>query len=141
MHESDFIPVVVFDDDPQPLPPHTMAAARPPGRPRPDPSSHPGMNLVDVEHAWAYWNSLGSINGCDIRSGIDVVRAFRAAALQSSAGVVAFATAYRQLFDKSGERPRALDAELKKIAASALSSLGPEDREVVEWLLRSGNSQ
>ena len=90
---------------------------------------------ANLELAWKYWHALGSWHGCDIRAGMYVFRAFRAAALQSTAGVLAFAQAYKQLFESSGERPRGLDAELASSARAALTMLPAHERVIVEWLL------
>src|SRR5580700_9589251 len=58
------------------------------------------------ELAHRYWVELASLGGRDTRSGGFVIEAFRGCALVSLQGVIAFARAYRELFEKSGERPR-----------------------------------
>jgi hypothetical protein len=90
---------------------------------------------ANLELGWEYWHALGSWHGCDIRSGMYVFQAFRAVALESPSGVLAFAQAYKQLFDSSGEEPRALDPQLLRSIEAALPTLVGEDRTVVEWLL------
>ena len=89
----------------------------------------------NLELAWKYWNVLSSWHGADIRSGMYVFRAFRAAALKSPHGVLAFAQAYRELFRRSGEGPRKLDAGLASVVRASLSSLPPGERAEVQWLL------
>jgi hypothetical protein len=92
---------------------------------------------TNLDLAWEYWNALGSCNGCDIRSGMYVFEAFRPAAMQSIAGVLAFAQAYLELFDLSGEGPRQIDEALACKARSALLMLHGSEREVVQWMLDS----
>src|SRR5262245_48958355 len=103
-------------------------------------------NPTNLELAWRYWKALGSWNGSDIRSGMYVHETFRAAALQSPAGVAAFAHAYRELFEASGEGPRKLDPAISRCAESAIAKLTGSERADVEWLLKSvdkkaGNAQ
>jgi hypothetical protein len=62
---------------------------------------------ANVELASRYWVELASFGGHDVRSGAFVIEAFRGCALTSDAGAVAFARAYKELFEKSGEKPRA----------------------------------
>ena len=92
----------------------------------------------NLELAWRYWHALGSWDGCDIRAGIYVHRAFRAAALSSVAGVLAFARAYRQLFELSGEGPRSLDPAMAKACEAVLPDLVGEEWSLVKWLLDAG---
>jgi len=84
-----------------------------------------------------YWNALGLVGGCDVRSGGFVIEAYRACALASHEGVIALARAYRQLHDNSGEGPRRelFDEELLQAFATRLSALCNDDRHNVEWIL------
>jgi len=90
---------------------------------------------TDLDLAWRYWNALGSWKGHDIRSGVHVFEAFRAAAMVSVAGVVAFARAYRELCSLSGEGPRRLDPELRKAFQDALPLLHGGERKLVAWVI------
>ncbi|HJY89170.1 MAG TPA: hypothetical protein VJ255_02790, partial [Candidatus Acidoferrum sp.] len=60
-------------------------------------------------------------------------------ALASDAGVVALARAYRELFEKSGERPRAklFDKELLQALKTRLPDLSNGDQAIVQWLIAS----
>jgi hypothetical protein len=91
-------------------------------------------NLVAANR---YWNALGSVGGCDVRSGGFVIEAYRACALASHEGVSALARAYRQLYNNSGEAPRRelFDEELLEAFATRLSALRNDDRDNVEWIL------
>jgi hypothetical protein len=60
---------------------------------------------TNIEAASRYWVQLASFGGNDVRSGGFVIEAFRGCALASPAGAVAFTRAYRELFEKSGEKP------------------------------------
>jgi hypothetical protein len=93
---------------------------------------------ADLDRAWRYWRALGEYEGCDIRSGSYVVRAFRAAALASPAGAAAFSCAYFQLRACSHEGPRRcyVDRELHSALLRSLGSLTGDDRNWVEWVLR-----
>jgi hypothetical protein len=68
---------------------------------------------TNVEAASRYWVKLASFGGNDVRSGGFVSEAFRRCALASPAGAVAFARAYRELFEKSGEKSHALNSSMK----------------------------
>ena len=92
---------------------------------------------TNLDLAWDYWHALGCWNGCDVRAGMYVLQLFRPAALKSPAGVLAFARAYRELFELSGEGPRQLDPELIECAQSALETLASPERGEVQWLLES----
>jgi hypothetical protein len=85
-----------------------------------------------LERAWRYWEALGGS-----RSGGELVRAFRIAALASPEGAAAFAQAYVQLHAVSGEGPRPffVDPELRCALACAIPSLSENDRRAVEWVL------
>jgi hypothetical protein len=92
---------------------------------------------TDVEAAIRYWVALSSVAGNDVRSGAYLIEAFRRCALDSNAGVVAFARAYWELFQKTGERPRPelLDTELLQALRARLPELSGKDRASTEWLL------
>jgi hypothetical protein len=92
---------------------------------------------TNLDLAWRYWKALGSWNGYDIRAGMYVFQAFRAAALKAPAGVLAFARAYRELFVLSGEPPQELGPELSQAAEAALDILPSDDCADVQWLLDS----
>jgi hypothetical protein len=94
---------------------------------------------TDIEAANRYWVALASFGGHDVRSGGFVIEAFRGCALASHAGVVAFARAYRELFEKSGEKPRAelFDEKLLHAVKASLPDLSNDDRAIVQWLLAS----
>ena len=94
---------------------------------------------TNVESAIRYWSGLASFGGNDVRSGGFVIEAFRGSALTSDAGVVAFARAYRELFEKNGEKPRAelFDEELLRALKTRLPHLSNGDQAIVQWLIAS----
>lgn len=94
---------------------------------------------ANVELANRYWVELASFGGQDVRSGGFVIEAFRQCALTSDAGVVAFARAYRELFEKSGEKPRPelFDEELLQALKTRLPDLSNESQAIVQWVLSS----
>lgn len=94
---------------------------------------------TNLETASRYWVALANSNGHDVRSGRDVVETFGAAALSDTAGVKALARAYRELFEKSGESPRAefLGEQMIETLKSALPRLSDQDSSTVRWILRS----
>ena len=62
---------------------------------------------ANLELANQYWVALAGDRGQDnYRSGQNVIEAYREAALGSAEGAIAFARAYRDLFQVSGEIPR-----------------------------------
>src|SRR6266850_831749 len=85
---------------------------------------------TNLDAASLYWNALGSF-----QSGRYVIEAFRSAALTSQAGVVAFAHAYRGLFENSGEGPRPIffDGELVRALEDSIPELSESDRSTVQW--------
>ena len=89
---------------------------------------------TNVEAANRYWRALGSW-----QSGGYVIEAFRAAALASREGVVAFAHAYRELFENSGEAPRPafFDEEVFGVLKAGVVSLPENERAIVQWVLES----
>jgi hypothetical protein len=93
----------------------------------------------NVELANRYWVELASFGGNDVRSGGFVIEAFRGCALASHAGAIALARAYRELFEKSGEKPRAalFDEELVQALKTRLPDLSNNDRTIVQWLITS----
>jgi hypothetical protein len=90
-----------------------------------------------VKVAIRYWSALASVAGNDVRSGGYVIEAFRQCALDSDAGVIAFARAYRELFEKTGEtpRPELFDQELVQALRERLPALTDGQRASVEWVL------
>ena len=92
---------------------------------------------TNVEAANRYWAELASFGGNDVRSGGFVIEAFRGCAIASRAGAVAFARAYRELFEKSGEKPRAelFDEELLQALKTRLPDLSNGDQAIVQWVL------
>jgi hypothetical protein len=96
-------------------------------------------NPASIEAANRYWDALGSFVGQDVRSGGYLIEAYRGCALASHAGVVALARAYQELFEKSGEGPRAelFDEELILALQTRLPDLSHGDRATVQWVLTS----
>jgi hypothetical protein len=94
---------------------------------------------TNVEVANRYWAELASLGGNDVRSGGFVIEAFRGCALASHEGTVAFARACRELFEKSGEKPRAelFDKELLQALKTRLPDLSNDDQAIVQWILAS----
>lgn len=94
---------------------------------------------ANVDLANDYWNALASNKGSDRRSGAFVVQAYRGAALKSKEGVIAFARAWRELFEVSGEPPRSayFDANLVRALESWLQQLTDAERANLQWVLRS----
>jgi hypothetical protein len=94
---------------------------------------------TNIEAASRYWVELASFGGHDVRSGGFVIEAFRGCALASHAGAAAFARAYRELFEKSGEKPRAalFDEKLLSALRTSLSDLPNDDQGNVQWVLAS----
>ena len=97
------------------------------------------LDPTNVEVAIRYWVELASLGGNDVRSGGFVIEAFRGCALASGAGAAAFARAYRELFEKSGEKPRAelFDKELLQALKTRIPDLSNDDQAVVQWVLAS----
>ena len=97
---------------------------------------------TDLELANRYWIALAgerTKGEADLRTGSNVIEAFRAVALSSKEGVEAFAAAYRVLFEVSGEAPRPayFDQPLLRALKAELTELSKVGRNNVEWLLRS----
>jgi hypothetical protein len=93
---------------------------------------------TNVDVANRYWVELASFGGDDVRSGGFVVEAFRRCALSSQSGAVAFARAYRELFEKTGEKPRVeLFDEALQALKTRLPELSKDDQAIVQWLLAS----
>ena len=100
----------------------------------------------NLDLANRYWRALagdGAKNEADYRSGGYVIEAYREAALLSKEGAGAFACAYRELFDISGESPRMafFDETLVQSLKAKLSEMAETDRGNVEWVLHSIGSQ
>ena len=94
---------------------------------------------TNIEVANRYWAELSSLDGNDVRSGGLVIEPFRGCALATHAGAVAFARAYRELFEKSGEQPRAdlFDKELLQALKTRVPDLSNDDQAIVQWVLAS----
>lgn len=92
-----------------------------------------------IEAATRYWIALASFGGHDVRSGKFAIEAFRGCALASHSGVVALARAFRELHEKTGEKPRSelFDQELLQALNARLTDLSGEDQSIVRWLLAS----
>ena len=93
-------------------------------------------DLTNIEAAKRYWLALASFGGHDVRSGKFAIEAFRGCALSSHAGVVALACAFRELYEKTGEKPRSelFDQELLQAFKASLPDLAGEDLAVVQWI-------
>jgi len=93
----------------------------------------------NLDAANRYWDALSSVGGHDVRSGGFVIEAYRACALASHEGVIAFARAYRELYERSGETPRRelFDEELSQVLETRLSALRDHDQDILEWILAS----
>jgi hypothetical protein len=89
---------------------------------------------TNLDAANRYWNAVGTS-----QSGGYIIEAYRSAALTSHAGVIAFGRAYRELFENSGEPPRAIffDKDLIQALEASLPALPQSDRSVVQWILQS----
>jgi hypothetical protein len=94
---------------------------------------------TNVEAANRYWAGLASVGGNDVRSGGFVIEVFRGCALASDTGTVALARAFRELFEKSGEKPRAelFDGELLQALNTRLPDLSNADQVIVQWVIAS----
>jgi len=94
---------------------------------------------TNLDAANRYWYSLSSFNGNDVRSGHYAIKTYRAVALASQEGVIALARAYRELFENSGEAPRAelFDDDLLQALQTHLADLPEPDHATVQWVLRS----
>ena len=91
---------------------------------------------ANLELANRYWGALAG-PGDDRRSGQHVIEAYREAALRSTDGAVAFARAYRDLFEVSGESPRLayFDGPLIQALRNCVSQLSERNGSVVQWIL------
>ena len=87
---------------------------------------------TNLELAHRYWNAMGPVCGGA------VFDAYRDVALVSSAGAAAFARAYRELYDCSGEPPykQCFDELLIQALKAYRPKLKGEDRANVEWILK-----
>jgi hypothetical protein len=94
---------------------------------------------TNIDAANHYWAELSSLGGNDVRSGGFVIETFRGCAVASQEGAVAFARAYRELFEKSGEKPRPelFDNELLQALKKRLPDLSNGDQALVQWVLAS----
>jgi hypothetical protein len=98
-----------------------------------------GSNPTNVEVANRYWKALASLHGHDVRSGGFVIEAYRAAALASKMGVIAMGRAYRELYDESGESPRAVffDESLIRVLQNTVADLDESAQSNIRWILES----
>jgi hypothetical protein len=92
---------------------------------------------TNLHVARRYWQALGNYKGSDVRSGRDVIQAYRSAALSSHQGAVALAQAYKELFETSGEPPRALyfDKDLMHALESWYETSTSNEGSMIGWLL------
>jgi len=98
-----------------------------------------GSDPTNVEVANCYWNALASLHGHNVRSGGFVIEAYRQAALASKAGVIALGRAYRELYEESGESPRAVffDESLIHALQTTVRDLDEPARSNICWILES----
>lgn len=91
-------------------------------------------NLVK---ATRYWEALRHYEGSDVRSGRQVMKAFRIAALNSRDGAVALSRAYQELVRLSGEGPRPVyfDSELIEAMRKWVHGASDEERSAIVWVL------
>ena len=91
---------------------------------------------TNIEAAERYWSAIASFGGHDVRSGKFAIEAFRGCALASHAGVVALARAFRELYEKTGEKPRSelFDQDLLQALKASHPDLAGEDLAVVQWI-------
>ena len=96
-------------------------------------------NPTSVEAANCYWDALKSFAGRDVRSGGYLIEAYRGCAVASHTGVVALARAYKELFETTGDGPRAelFDPELIRALQAQLRESANGDRATVQWVLTS----
>jgi len=99
-------------------------------------------NPTNLERANRYWFALAgdtTKGQADLRTGSNVIEAYREAALSSRQGVEALAAAYRDLFEMSGENPSPahFDQSLLRALKAELPEVSGEGRRNLEWLLRS----
>ena len=97
---------------------------------------------TDLARANRYWLALAgdrTKNKTDLRSGSDVIEAYRASALSSRHGVRALVRAYRDVFQMRGEvpRPAYFDHQLVMALKAGLAELSGSERSSLEWLLCS----
>jgi len=90
----------------------------------------------NIELANRYWRNLGR---GDYRCGRHVIEAYREAALASSAGGAALASAYRELFLVSGEGPRPVDFDTRLVEAlkSYIPDIPEAERTDIRWVLQT----
>ena len=91
----------------------------------------------NIETANRYWLALASFGGHDVRSGRFAVEAYRGCALASAAGVVVFARAFRELYERTGEKPRPdlFDPQLLQALKARFPELESDDLAVVQWVV------
>lgn len=96
-------------------------------------------NPGDIDAAWNYWRGLGNLKGYDVRSGQYVVDAFGQAALDSRRGAIAFATAYRELANLTGDGPQRVYVNNELLAAirEAIDQVDATDKQLLEWVIES----
>jgi len=87
-----------------------------------------------------YWKARAAYKGkYDIRCGRHIIEAYREAALRSPQGVIALASAYKDLFTTTGEGPRPVyfDDDLVCALQRYLPELPERERSTVRWILES----
>ena|ERR1700688_2551339 len=95
------------------------------------------VDPTNLDKADRYWKALATYPGGDVRRGSDIIGVYRAAALKSPQGVIALASAYRDLFAVSGEPPAYFDEDLVHALQRYLPGLPEEDRSTVQWILET----
>jgi len=92
---------------------------------------------TNLSKALVYWNALRSVKGEDFRSGARLLDALRTVARTSPEGAYAFACAYFELADSSGDVPE-LDEALRIALSNAVPVLPLEKAVLVERLVMPG---
>ncbi len=88
----------------------------------------------DIARALEYWHRLADIGGSDYRSGARLLDALRTPACTSAEGAYAFARAYMELVELSGDVP-ILDEPLRTALCSAVGVLPLNKAVLVERLI------
>ena len=91
---------------------------------------------TNIEAAARYWRALATRRGGDARRGRSVIEIFRSV-LISNDGVIALVNAYKELFEISGEAPRAsyFDESLLQALRKCQRQATKSDHSTIEWVL------
>jgi hypothetical protein len=97
------------------------------------------LDPTNLDSANRYWEALSSVGGHNVRSAGFAIEAFRACALVSQQGTIAFCRAFCELNEHNGEKPRPelLDEELLGVLKMRLPELSIYDSSLAHWILRS----